>query len=293
MSAADGPTRGQAEDRAEARRNAEPAVATRPWLHPAFIVTCFAGGVLALSADAWWPVLSARIYALEFALNDWFAPASAGAPVGLHYLALPVIGFGAGLLASISPCVLPLVPINVAYIGAHEASGPRAIRLSAAFSLGAAGALAVLGLAAGVAGFLLVDQRGPVLLLAGGALFYFGLVVAEIAPNPFGGRAPLANRRLGPVAAGAAFSLVTTPCTSPLLGTVLVATATYSAPGLSVLTLVAFSLGYTLLVFLGGVFGGGLVAVARRFDFTAARAATAGLLLVCGAVFAWIGAAWF
>ncbi|GEM_PF-1342795 len=266
---------------------------TRLWLHPAFVVTCFAGLLLALSADVWWPRLSASIYDVEFALNDWFAPAAAGPAGVLRYLALPAIGFAAGLLASISPCVLPMVPLNVAYIGAHEASGARALRLSAAFSLGAALALSVLGLAADLAGLLLVEQRGPVLLLAGGALFYFGLVVAEIAPDPFGGRAPLANRRLGPFGAGAAFSVVTTPCTSPLLGTVLVASAANPAPGLSVLTVIAFSLGYTLLVFLGGVFGGGLVAAARRIDFSGARAAAAALLLVCGAAFAWSGVAWF
>ena len=271
---------------------ARPDVA-RLWRNPAFIVTCFVGGALAFSSDAWGPLASAWIYDLEFALNGWFEPAAADSNGELRYLALPAIGFGAGLLASISPCVLPMVPLNVAYIGAHEASGAKAVRLSAAFSLGAALALALLGLAADLAGFLLVEQRGPVLFLTGAALFYFGLIVAEIAPDPFGGRAPLANRRLGPLGAGAAFSLVTTPCTSPLLGTVLVASAANPAPGLSVVTLVAFSVGYTLLVFLGGVFGGGLVAAARRLDFTTARAATAGLLLVCGAAFARSGAAWF
>jgi cytochrome c-type biogenesis protein len=269
------------------------APALRLWQHPAFLITLLGGVALALASDLWWPALQATIYEIEFAAEDWLDPALARAPRGLRYLALPAIGFAAGLLASISPCVLPMVPLNVAYIGAHEASGLRALRLSAGFALGAAFALSILGLAADLAGFLLVEQRGAVLLLSGLALAYFGLVVIELAPDPLGARAPFGTRRLGPFGAGAAFSLVTTPCTSPLLGAVLVASAANPAPGLSVLTVVAFSLGYTLLVFLGGVFGGGLVAAARRFDFRGPRAAAAGLLLVCGATFAWSGIRWF
>lgn len=273
----------------------DPAEVSPPhlWQHPAFLVTFLGALSLALGSDFWWPGLEIAIYHAEFALNEWLDPASTRAPMGLRYLALPAIGFAAGLLASISPCVLPMVPLNIAYIGALEATDLRALGLSARFALGAALALSVLGLAGDLAGFLLVEQRGIVLLLSGLALVYFGLVVLEIAPDPLGGNAPLGARKLGPVGAGAAFSLVTTPCTSPLLGAVLVASAANPAPGLSVLTLVAFSLGYTLLVFLGGVFGGGLVTVARRFDFTAPRAAAAGLLLVCGAAFAWSGIRWF
>jgi hypothetical protein len=55
----------------------------------------------------------------------------------------------------------------------------------------------------------------------------------------------------------------------------------------------AFSLGYTLLVFLGGVFGGGLVARARRIPFAAPRAAAAALLVVSGTSFVAAGATWF
>ena len=63
---------------------------------------------------------------------------------------------------------------------------------------------------------------------------------------------------------GAAFSLVTTPCASPLLGAVLAAAAARGVRGLSVATMLGFALGYTTLVFAAGAFGGSLVGRLRR-----------------------------
>ena len=263
------------------------------WRHPAFLITLAAFGVLVLSVDFWLRPLEALIYDAEFLLAEWFAPDENASASFLQILLLPLLGFGGGLLASISPCVLPMVPLNLAYIGAHEASGWKAAALSLRFSMGAAAALSVLGLFGDVAGFLLIEQRGFVLLLAGLALTYFGLMVVEIAPDPIGGHDFAGSRRLGPFGAGAAFSVVTTPCTSPILGAVLVAIAANPTPGIGIATLVAFSFGYTLLVFLGGVFGGGLVAAAKQMNFAAPRAAAAGLLVASGLTFAWTGLAWF
>lgn len=263
------------------------------WQHPAFALSFCVFVAAAFATASSWDTLSGVLYDAEFGLADRFAPQGSNGSFTSTYLLLPLVAFGAGLLASISPCVLPMVPLNIAYIGAHEASGLRAFGLSLRFALGAALALSVLGLFGDVAGFLLIEQRGIMLLIAGLALIYFGLMIVEIAPDPLAGRDFVGARRLGPFGAGAAFSVVTTPCTSPLLGGVLVAAAANPAPGLSVLTMLAFSLGYTALVFFGGIFGGGLVATARQLNFAAPRAIAAGLLLACGLGFAWTGIAWF
>lgn len=260
------------------------------WRHPAFLLPLAAASLLAVTAPAWWAGVSTALFDLEFALADrlpkeWIA--------GAAWYALPAIGFGCGLLASFSPCVLPLVPLNVAAVGAADATGWQAVALSARFVLGASLALATLGLAGDLAGFLLIEQRGPVLLGAGIALGLFGLAALEILPLPFAGRGIGGARRLGPVGAGAAFSLVTTPCASPFLGAVLAAAALPGIPGLTVVAMVAFAIGYTALVFLAGVFGGSLVRRLRRRSFAAPRAAAAALLLVAGFGFAAAGIAWF
>lgn len=260
------------------------------WRHPAFLWTLIPLTIAAVMAPVWWSPLESALYQVEFSIAE-LLPNSSIAAFGV--LMLPVVAFAAGVLASLSPCILPLVPLNLAYIGAAEASGWRSVALSGRFVIGAALVLTLLGIFGDLAGLLLVEQRGPVLLIVGIALAYFGLVALEVAPVPFGGRAFTGSGKLGPIGAGAAFSLIATPCASPLLAGVLAAAAAQSVPGLAVVSMATFSLGYTLLVFLGGVFGGGLVARARRIPYAAPRAAAAALLVVSGLGFVAAGATWF
>jgi cytochrome c-type biogenesis protein len=260
------------------------------WRHPAFVWTLLLAAFLAVSSPLWWGAVAPRLLDLEFAIA---ALLPADRVETSAWFTLPLVGLGAGLLASLSPCILPLVPIQVASIGAADASGRRAVALSARFVLGAALVLALLGLAGDLAGFVLIEQRGPVLVIAGALLAYLGLATLELAPLPSAGSGLGVGRRLGPVAAGAAFALVTTPCASPLVAAVLTASTAAGVPGLTVVSMLAFALGYTAIVFLAGVLGGNLVAGLRRRSFDAPRAAAGALLLVVGAGFATSGIAWF
>ena len=266
------------------------AAMTPLWRHPAFrwTLVCFAG--VALSSPLWWSALETALFDAEFALAGLLEESRIA---GIGFALLPAIGFAGGVLASFSPCILPLVPLNLAYIGANEATGLRSLSLSLRFVVGAAVVLSVLGLFGDLAGLLLVEYRGIMLIVTGLALLYFGLMVLEAVPDLFGGRGLVIRRRLGPFGAGAAFSMVTTPCASPILGAVLVASAAHSVPGLGIATMISFSLGYTLLVFLGGLFGGGLVVWAKRLRMETARAAAAALLVASGVTFALTGFSWF
>lgn len=259
------------------------------WRHPAFGWTLALATTVALCAPLWQPSLELALLGIESALAEVFTASHIGR-IGL--VLIPAAAFGFGVLASVSPCVLPLVPVNLAYIGASEASGRRALSLSFRFVVGSALALTVLGVFGDLAGLLLIDHRGPVLLTAGIAIVYLGLAALELAPVPGPGSVFSAQRRLGPVGAGAAFSLITTPCSSPLLAAVLTAAAAQSVSGLGIVTMLSFSLGYTMLVFLAGVFGGGVVAWARGLDMVAPRAAAAALLVVSGTTFVLSGAVW-
>ncbi len=260
------------------------------WRHPAFRWTLLLAGLTTLLVLWRWDAAADLLFRVETQLSgllprDWIA--SAGTFV------LPALAFGGGLLASLSPCVLPLVPINVALIGAGDVRGWRAVARSGAFVLGAALALSALGLFADLAGFLLIEQRGPVFLGAGMLLVLLGLAFLEVVPLPLSGRAPGGARAFGPLLTGSVFALVTTPCASPLLAAVLTAATALAIPGLTVVTMVAFSLGYTALVFAAGVMGGGLVARLRQRSFEAPRAAAAAALLAAGVGFGVLGLRWF
>ncbi len=259
------------------------------WRLAAFRRTLLVAGLAAFVIALHWDNISAHLYEFEFVLSErlpleWIEQS--------RWFVLPFVGFAAGLLASLSPCILPVVPLNLAFIGAHDVSGWAAARLSALFVLGAALALTPLGLAADAAGFLLVEQRGPVLVVVGVTMIVLSMMFAEVIPLPFSGRVN-ARRAWGPLAAGAAFALVTTPCASPLVGAVLAAAASQGLPGLSVATMGAFAIGYTALVFIAGVLGNRVLQRFRGKTFDAPRAVAAALLLVAGAGFTLTGAAWF
>jgi cytochrome c-type biogenesis protein len=269
----------------------QPSASAEPlWRHRAFRWTLAVAVPAALSASLWWSPVQGTFMKIE---SD-FARVLPEPWVGeVTIFLLPIVAFLSGLLSSISPCVLPLVPLHIAYIGAAEATGWSSVRISLRFVLGAALALSALGLFGDLAGFLLVEQRGPMLVAVGALLVYFGLVSLEVVAIPFGGFSLVGSGKLGPMGAGAAFSLITTPCSSPLLAAVLAAAAAQSVPGLAVATMLCFALGYTFLVFLGGLFGGGLVSWARHGRLVAPRAAAAALLVASGVGFAAAGAAWF
>lgn len=258
-----------------------------PWRRPAFRAVIALGAVAVATVGWWWPAFESVMFALEFAMA---ALLPEGAIESAPWMLLPVLGLAGGLLASISPCVLPLVPLNAAAIGASDVPASRAASLSAQFTLGAVLALSVLGLSADLAGAVFVEHRGPVRLGVGAILVVLGLAQAEIVPLPllpaFG-----AGKRLGPVAAGAAFALITTPCASPILYAVLAAAGAQAVPGLSVATMAAFAVGYTALVFAAGV-GGGKASRRFRRHAPAVQAGAAALLILAGVGFAISGAIW-
>jgi thioredoxin:protein disulfide reductase len=147
----------------------------------------------------------------------------------------PVIGvfFIAGVLLSLTPCVLPMLPILSSIIvgqGAHVSRG-RGFLLALSYSLGMALVYTTLGVAAGLAGEgLAATLQNPWVL----ALFAAGLVALSLSmfgvyelqlPGALTGRLTQASRRLpaGRVASvfamGGVSALIVSPCVAaPLAG---------------------------------------------------------------------------
>jgi cytochrome c biogenesis protein CcdA len=125
--------------------------------------------------------------------------------------------FLGGLLALLAPCSALLLPAFLAYACANTTALLRATLL---FTLGLCLVLLPLGLAASLAGGLLIEQREATILVAGAALIFFGLLL--IAGRGFS-LAPAKLQTLGgsaTLATGVVYGL-TGYCSGPLLGGVL------------------------------------------------------------------------
>ncbi len=164
--------------------------------------------------------------------------AASGSPIDAALLAgkvWPAVGvfFLAGVLLSLTPCVLPMLPILSSIIvgqGARVSRG-RGLALAASYSLGMATVYTALGVAAGLAGEgLAASLQNPWVL----GVFALGLVVMALSmfgaydlqlPIGFTHRVTNASQRLpagrvaGVFAMGGVSALIVSPCVAaPLAG---------------------------------------------------------------------------
>jgi cytochrome c-type biogenesis protein len=158
-----------------------------------------------------------------------------------------------GLLSSISPCILSLLPVNLSYIGTLNIPSRRTAFVKAAqFVLGVVTIFSVFGLFSALASAVYVDYRGYFNLGVGTIILLMGLSFAGLIhfPLPQINTVPIP----GPYGVGLTFALVSSPCASPILFAI-IAAATGSQL-VSVVTLVSYGLGYTAIIFLASLYTG-------------------------------------
>ena len=172
------------------------------------------------------------------------------------WLLMP-FAFGGGLLASISPCILAMLPVNLSYIGTLNVKSRSAAFWNATgFVLGVVTILSIFGLFSSVAGAVMVDFRGYINLAVGALIILMGLSIGGLFHLPL----PQFQVSLPPFAGtygvGLTFALISSPCASPVLFAVLAAAAATGSPVWSVSTMVAYALGYTAVIFATSLFAG-------------------------------------
>lgn len=179
----------------------------------------------------------------------------------------------AGMLASLSPCVLPILPIVLAAAGAEHRLGPLALALGLALSFAAAGMLLGLaGFALGLDGEVLRIGAALLMLLAGLALLAAGIAArlsaaAEHLLQPVTAFATRMSARGvgGQFALGAVLGLAWAPCTGPALGAAIALSAQAETAPRAAATMLAFALGAALpLLALGYAARGAVPALRRR-----------------------------
>jgi cytochrome c-type biogenesis protein len=188
---------------------------------------------------------------VENQYQKWFDSQDTANPLVL--LPLSFIG---GLLASVSPCILALLPVNLSYIGTLKIDSRRDAFVKAGlFVLGAVTILSLFGLVSSFAGFVMVEFRGYINIAVGLIMAVMGLWLMGVIQIPL----PAMNVNLpqaGPYGVGLTFALVSSPCASPVLFAVLAASAGTGSPVLGTLTMVFYALGYTMVIFLSSLFTG-------------------------------------
>jgi cytochrome c-type biogenesis protein len=179
-----------------------------------------------------------------------------------------LLALGAGLLSFLSPCVLPLIPSYLAFLGGvggtsanrgNPAFNPHLVAVTISFILGFSAVFVVLS----------ILLSGTFLLLGGAARYInmaAGLIVIILGLNVlfdflrilnYEKRVQLTRRPKGLAGgflAGIAFGAGWSPCVGPILGSILLLAGQSGKAGQAALYLTAYSAGLGLPFLAGAVF---------------------------------------
>jgi cytochrome c-type biogenesis protein len=168
--------------------------------------------------------------------------------------------FGVGLLTSLGPCSLSLLPITVAYMAGFSTpqSTARPWQRSLSFAAGIVASLVLLGAASAMLGRLYGQLPGFVPTLVALLAVVMGLNLLGLLrlPLPSGPDPDLWRQRvpppLAPLAAGAAFGLAASPCTTPVLAVLLAWIAQQGRPVVGMVLLICFGAGQVIPLLVAG-----------------------------------------
>lgn len=178
----------------------------------------------------------------------------------LSFVSVGVI-FLAGLLTSLTPCMLSMLPITIGYIGGYEAkSRVQAAAQSTWFSLGLATTLAVLGIVAAFVGKVYGQVGIGLPIIVSMIAILMGLNLLEALPiqlPSFDGMqwvSPDLPEGVRSYLLGLTFGLVASPCSTPVLATLLAWVSTSQDLILGGILLLAYAAGYVSPLILAGTF---------------------------------------
>ncbi|MFC1806994.1 protein-disulfide reductase DsbD family protein [Candidatus Omnitrophota bacterium] len=176
-----------------------------------------------------------------------------------------LIVFLGGILASLTPCVYPLIPVTAAYIGANSSgSKRRGFVISLFYVLGLAIVYSFLGMFAALSGKLFgsISTNPWTYLIVGNIFLIFGLSMFDLFTIPMPAflqsKTPASRKRgiIGALIIGMSAGFVIGPCTAPALGAVLTYVASRGNVILGGSLLFTFAMGMGLLLMIVGTFAG-------------------------------------
>ncbi len=203
--------------------------------------------------------------------------------------------FGGGLLSFLSPCVLPLMPVYISFVTGYSvqelkegrSSSVRILIPTLAFILGFSLIFVALGASATLIGEILNRYLHIISRILGVLVIILGLHIMGAFRLPFlqkhiqlkEVKAP--KGVLGPLVLGMAFALGWSPCTGPILASILAYASTQQHVAKGIILLATYSIGLAIPFLLFALlFSYAMKALYRFHRFFRAVEVVSGLILI-------------
>ncbi len=203
------------------------------------------------------------------------------------------ISFLGGLIASISPCSLAMLPIIIGYVGGYSKEKPIKTFLQMIFFvIGTAIVFSIIGIICAVTGKVFISFAGGYfgliiasilmvmgLKLAGFIDFELPIMIKEI---PQGNSHSLI---LYPLILGAVFALAGTPCSTPILAGIMAFASLSASISHAIIMLFLFAIGQGVILILAGFLTSHLKNWKGFYKFSDWLLKISGILLVLASIY--------
>lgn len=205
--------------------------------------------------------------------------------------------FLGGVGISFSPCVYPLLPITVSFIGIRAGTSKfRGLTLSLTYVTGIAVTYSILGLLTSLAGIIFgsIAANPLTYFLVGIVIVLFGVSMFDVFNISLPDLIKLPTlKKQGYFSAfllGLSSGLIIGPCTTPVLGTILVYLATKKNILYGITLLLSFAYGMGLILVLAGTFSNILIGLPKSGKWMVyIKRIGAAILIVMGIYFIFAG----
>ena len=198
-----------------------------------------------------------------------------------------------GIIASISPCSLAMLPLIIGYVGGYSKETPmRTFAQLIFFIVGTAIVFSIIGIICAITGSVFASALGGYFtLIMASILLILGLKILDILDFQVPviiKTMPVNNTNslfVYPLLLGVVYALVGTPCSTPFLASIMAFAAIGKNLFLAISMLFLFAIGQGLILVFAGLFTSGLKNLKEFSAFTEIITKISGGLLILLAIY--------
>ena len=221
-------------------------------------------------------------------MNNIIQTLSAYNTTGLFMPVMIIGSFIAGIIASLSPCSLGILPLIIGYIGGYSTERNKRLLIQLlSFSVGLSFVLSIIGIFCAITGIAFTTVASPIIILIFASIILilglnllgiidinFPTIIKKMPKNEKGGLF------IFPFLVGSAFALVSSPCSSPLLISIMALATVTKNIFFSICLLFAFALGQCVIIVLAAMFTSKLKNISAFAKYSAILMKISGILLI-------------